>query len=401
MRNNQHEFREHESVKEVLSQFTTQKDELLYKKFQDNSFRKNHPEAIWFFDAYDYANTDYLMPVQKERVLAPKDYAWARSRMTIYLERQFSAATMGLGIDFLIALSGELQEQRSVENLSICLLPSEKSFNRHRSEEMITFGAEDKKPLCHNNVHGVRKQLDLAKSGGLAVCKNSANDGFYTVGILDNCASCAYPRIILKKNLEWEFHIPCKPETPSCRLRYKQGTIMMPLLNMSKEQEGEICRKLQRMNCNNAKAAASTIAAVFPTIERCDHGAIMIFFDERFAAAEALRLASSGRGFLLSPKRSLFYRGEPNETLIKRMASIDGAILADFNGNCHAYGVILDGKAIAAGAGSKDRGARYNSTKTYIDAILNDRSLFKKVFGCKPVRIGIVRSEDGMVDLFP
>lgn len=414
MSNNQHEFKEHESVKEVLNQFTTQKDELLYKNFQDDSFRKAHPEAVWFFDAYDYANENYLKS-QKDRSLTPCKCAWARSMMINYLTRQFSAVTMGLDIDFLIALSGELQEQRSAENLSICLLPSKKSFNHHKSMAKIAFVGDDKKLLCHDKVHGVRKQLDLAKDGGLAVYRCSKDDMFYTVGILDHRAVSDYPRIVLKKHLEWEFHMPSRTKTPSCRLCYKQGTFMMPLLNLTEVEKDTIKKRLTSIGYTRSETAAATIAALLPAIGECYHGAIVIFLEEKLADQEAHRLALNGRGLLLSPKRSLFYCGKPNAILIKRMASIDGAILADFNGNCHAYGVILDGKAVTDSKdnndkedskdnnGNKDRGARYNSTKTYLDSVV-DGSASQGDAGTgniKPARIGIVRSEDGMLDIFP
>ena len=43
-----------EIIKKILSQFTTQRDGFLYEIFEDDIFRKNHPEALWFFNAYDY-----------------------------------------------------------------------------------------------------------------------------------------------------------------------------------------------------------------------------------------------------------------------------------------------------------------------------------------------------------
>lgn len=53
-----------------------------------------------------------------------------------------------------------------------------------------------------------------------------------------------------------------------------------------------------------------------------------------------------------------------NREMIKGMAAVDGAIMVDYNWNCVAFGVILDGKAKVKGETS--RGARYNSAKNYI-----------------------------------
>ena len=181
---------------------------------------------------------------------------------------------------------------------------------------------------------------------------------------------------------------------------------MMPLLNLTEIEKDTIKKRLTSIGYTRSETAAATIAALLPAIGECYHGAIVIFLEEKLADQEAHRLALNGRGLLLSPKRSLFYCGKPNAILIKRMASIDGAILADFNGNCHAYGVILDGKAVTDSNdnnGNKDRGARYNSTKTYLDSVV-DGSGSQGDAGTgniKPARIGIVRSEDGMLDIFP
>ena len=68
------------------------------------------------------------------------------------------------------------------------------------------------------------------------------------------------------------------------------------------------------------------------------------------------------------------------------VSSIDGAVLLDAEGRCHAIGAILDGRA--AGAGRPARGARYNSALRYVgDA------------GCPT--LAVVVSEDGRVDVLP
>lgn len=46
------------------------------------------------------------------------------------------------------------------------------------------------------------------------------------------------------------------------------------------------------------------------------------------------------------------------------MISIDGAALVDFDGCCHGFGVILDGKAQVKG--DMGKGARHNSAGNYI-----------------------------------
>lgn len=71
---------------------------------------------------------------------------------------------------------------------------------------------------------------------------------------------------------------------------------------------------------------------------------------------------------------------------IRRVTSIDGAVLLDQSGLCHAIGVILDGRASLKGTPS--RGARFNSAVRYIESATSPA-------------LAVVISEDRTVDFFP
>jgi len=68
------------------------------------------------------------------------------------------------------------------------------------------------------------------------------------------------------------------------------------------------------------------------------------------------------------------------------LSSIDGAVLVDSEGICHAAGAILDGEAVR-GKGTRSRGARYNSAIRYIHE--------------KSECLAVVISEDGTINLVP
>lgn len=53
------------------------------------------------------------------------------------------------------------------------------------------------------------------------------------------------------------------------------------------------------------------------------------------------------------------------ETLIKSLTSIDGALICDIKGICYSIGVILDGET--SDKADLSRGARYNSAIRYIE----------------------------------
>ena len=109
------------------------------------------------------------------------------------------------------------------------------------------------------------------------------------------------------------------------------------------------------------------------------HGTILVISNA--AAEEAGRLARQSTVI------------EPLNLTVNEMLSltaIDGAILIEPNGRCHAIGVILDGLATTKGKSS--RGSRYNSAVRYVETARNE---------FKHECLAIVISEDGMIDLVP
>ena len=75
-----------------------------------------------------------------------------------------------------------------------------------------------------------------------------------------------------------------------------------------------------------------------------------------------------------------------DEDLIRKVTSIDGAVLLDPSGVCHSIGVILDGLSVPKG--DPARGSRFNSAVRYVEM---------KKGKC----VAVIVSEDGMADLYP
>ena len=84
-----------------------------------------------------------------------------------------------------------------------------------------------------------------------------------------------------------------------------------------------------------------------------EHGTMLVVSGS--AATEAARLGS--QALTIEPTRL-------DDSLVRQVTGIDGAILVDPSGYCHAIGVILDGTA--TGEGDRSRGARYNSAVKYL-----------------------------------
>lgn len=108
------------------------------------------------------------------------------------------------------------------------------------------------------------------------------------------------------------------------------------------------------------------------------HGTMIVISGD--AAYEAARLA--GQSTLIEPSAL-----SPENLLM--LTAIDGAVLIDSGGICHAVGVILDGIAVA-GKGTRARGARYNSAIRYVDSVNHEKGT-----------LVVVISEDGMINLMP
>ncbi|MGO4799681.1 hypothetical protein ACEN2T_10390 [Pseudomonas sp. W22_MBD1_FP4] len=105
------------------------------------------------------------------------------------------------------------------------------------------------------------------------------------------------------------------------------------------------------------------------------HGSMIVVAED--AASEAHRLSKQGTNVL--PVRL-------SEELLRSVSGIDGTILLDPSGLCHAIGIILDGEANENCTPS--RGSRFNSGMRYVQTESHRR-------------LAIVVSDDHTVDIIP
>ncbi len=105
------------------------------------------------------------------------------------------------------------------------------------------------------------------------------------------------------------------------------------------------------------------------------HGTLVVVSSDAFAEAERLQMQATAIDPIQLP-----------DDLVRDVTAIDGAVLLDPSGVCHAIGVILDG--MASSLGTPSRGARYNSAVRYVDSAAADV-------------LAVVVSEDGNVDVIP
>lgn len=139
-------------------------------------------------------------------------------------------------------------------------------------------------------------------------------------------------------------------------------------------------RDLRRLFPAMSADNASLFAQKLVDLASDKHGSLIILAED--AAAEAQRLEHDG--CRVAPFSIFSSSGE----WLARIAKIDGALLCDLQGVCHAFGVILDGTSRPDAA--RARGSRYNSAHRYIHAATSGIS-----------RAAVVVSEDGSAELLP
>ncbi|QNI04947.1 hypothetical protein GAN17_00420 [Mycobacterium kubicae] len=150
------------------------------------------------------------------------------------------------------------------------------------------------------------------------------------------------------------------------------GEPRLPQQQLKPERLDDVCGRLFG-HCDSA-----ALWELAETASEAEHGTMLVISDD--AAGEAERLGS--QAFRVKPQRL-------DSALVRQVIGIDGAVLVDAVGRCHAIGVILDG--VATAQGDRSRGSRFNSAVRYLATIKND--------GRRAVVL--IVSEDGMINLLP
>lgn len=155
-------------------------------------------------------------------------------------------------------------------------------------------------------------------------------------------------------------------------MRCRFGNAHLPQETIGKER---FIDNMHRVFDSIDDAAIGRYRTVLDILAQLRHGSSLVIASD--AASEAKRLQHQGTVITPTPL---------SRALIERATLIDGTILADKNGVCHAIGVILDGSASVETTPS--RGSRYNSVVRYVAAASVPRMAF-------------VISEDRTLDVVP
>jgi DisA bacterial checkpoint controller nucleotide-binding len=156
---------------------------------------------------------------------------------------------------------------------------------------------------------------------------------------------------------------------PLMQVRYSVPNLPLPGI-----QDEKFKSDLSRLFGQLDRQDADILYQMAKNVSRQPHGAMLVI--ARSAVQEAQRLGNQ----CIRVKPFI-----PSQETLTQITDVDGAVLVDLTGRCHAIGVILDG--LASERCSPARGARYNSAIRYVYS--------------HPDSLVVVKSEDGMVNIFP
>lgn len=222
-------------------------------------------------------------------------------------------------------------------------------------------------PIPLRHPRWARKVLEMSSAGaallvsegviyGLGRLKSGRDSGAldgFTVNFLDH--------------YHWEL---CCGDLALMYSRYREPRLPQEPISYERFQSNFL-RIFPRADRENAEK----LWTLFKECTNMRHGAMLVVAED--AASESLRLSDQG-----TPVRPRQMTPE----VLERVSAIDGSILVDPTGVCHAVGVILDGQAMSDC--SPGRGSRFNSALRYVRSD-------------KHRRMAIVVSEDRTIEIVP
>ena len=233
------------------------------------------------------------------------------------------------------------------------------------SSDAITLSVRLKNPvpLVHHKL--ARKMIET--TGWNLSCLCSGRVGISGLGVLRDQLADNVLRVRFTGHYKWDLY-------------YKDVLVMhsafgvpsLPIVNIKEAAFGLAVRRLFHTEIEAERSLWHVVEAAM----KQRHGTIIVISAAAEEEAERLKRQST--------------RIEPVEltpNLVTRLSNIDGAILLDPTGVCHAIGVILDG--LATEEGDASRGARYNSALRYVSGRAH------------PPTMCIVISDDGYVNMMP
>jgi hypothetical protein len=221
-------------------------------------------------------------------------------------------------------------------------------------------------PVPVRDYGAVRKLLQLATGPCSLLCDSVAIYGLGRVSEQYDPSAEDVFAVTFRRQFVWELS---HAGQPMMRVRFGE-----PGLVPKEFPEQKLRSDLPRIFKEATPLEVQELVSLVRAVSELNHGAMLVI--SAAAAEEVERLGMQCT------------RVQPfklTKDVLTLVTAIDGAVLVDPSGFCHAIGVILDGAT--SPQCSPSRGARFNSAVRY-------------AYG-RGDCVAVVKSEDGMFDIFP
>src|SRR5688572_15869130 len=220
-------------------------------------------------------------------------------------------------------------------------------------------------PVSMRDYRSVRKLLEVAEGNVRLLADATSVYGFGSLKPGYDFSNADIFSVNFTKHYTWEFL-----HAGQVMMRVTYGLPSLPKGQLDEQKfRKDICLTFPEIGEENLQK----LWLIVHELTRLRHGTMIVI--SAGAQEEAARLGKQGFKLLPVPVAPSF---------IRQLTQIDGALLLDLEGKCHAIGVILDG--MASERGDAARGARYNSAIRYVESSEHD---------C----LAVVLSEDGLINV--
>lgn len=168
---------------------------------------------------------------------------------------------------------------------------------------------------------------------------------------------------------------------------YREGIYKLSSIGTEKNVYEKEYAKLKQI-ISDRKTRDNVEIVIRSIREHASHGTGMIFIeDDDILKSEIDRLSKFGKAYAIKENAVDLLSATPE--LLKGIAAIDGAIFCNFNLQCKAIGVIVDGLTVKKG--NPGKGARYNSLTNYVKWLNIEKG--------NGNYMAVVMSEDGPINI--
>lgn len=241
------------------------------------------------------------------------------------------------------------------------------------------------------NIRAIRKYLEMAQNEYCLWAKKEEKE-YYIYGMDKRNEKYNYTLLQFTGYRKWLI----KDSKNNVLLERKREKYSVP--DIKGEDYQEIRNSLKFLlngNCGELESGDEDIehlVNIVQTAKRQQHGTMIVFVHSDEVDKLTDYFCEKNRGIKLIRKVDLT---DKYVHLLLNLTSIDGALIIDTKGLCHAIGVILDG--IANEKCNMARGARYNSALTFIT-----NKDFESIYGFKREKCKVfVFSEDKTINILP